>query len=58
LVWIASHAGIISNEMADDLARSLAYNVFMKRVDAPTYVSLSTAFNMLTVMAIDSWQCK
>ena len=30
----------------------------MKKVDAPMYVSLSTAFNMLNVMAIDSWQCK
>jgi len=30
----------------------------MKKVDAPMYVSLSTAFNMLNVMAIDSWQRK
>ena len=44
--------------MANDLARSLAYDVFMKRFDAPTYVSLSTAFNMLNVMATDSWQRK
>jgi len=28
LAWIPSHAGIIGNEMADDLARSLAYDVF------------------------------